>query len=364
MEDWCQYFAEDYAHAREKFREAARSASASLETLAHPGEGPSGESLATDVAVIGDPRADKVLLLNSGVHGGEGFCGSGALVGYLRAGGAAKVPAGVKVVLVHAINPHGFAWIRRVNEDNVDLNRNFLDFAAPLPENADYEALHPHVVPADWDEAAQSAQIDAFGAYAAEHGQFALQTALSRGQYSHPDGIFFGGHRPTWSNETFRGIVREYVRGAGRVVFIDYHTRRGPYGACDLITHGGPGDPDFDRARDWFGEGVSSPAAGTSTSAPLTGTIHQGLAQEVGNAQVTSITAEYGTYPIPHVLNALLGDNWLHLNAEPDSPEWAPMKAHMRRTFFPAERDWMEMISLRSFQLIRRALSRLSQDSA
>src|SRR5262249_1170126 len=31
-----------------------------------------------------------------------------------------------QLVLIHAINPFGFFALRRVNEDNVDLNRNFL----------------------------------------------------------------------------------------------------------------------------------------------------------------------------------------------------------------------------------------------
>ena len=30
------------------------------------------------------------------------------------------------VIFVHTINPYGMAWWRRFNENNVDLNRNFL----------------------------------------------------------------------------------------------------------------------------------------------------------------------------------------------------------------------------------------------
>ena len=32
----------------------------------------------------------------------------------------------VRVVIVHAVNPYGFACGRRFNEDGVDLNRNVL----------------------------------------------------------------------------------------------------------------------------------------------------------------------------------------------------------------------------------------------
>ena len=62
-------------------------------------------------------------------------------IGFLTA--CLPIPAGVRVVLVYAINPHGFAWLRRVTEDNVDLNRNWnRNGRSPAP-NAGYAELHP-----------------------------------------------------------------------------------------------------------------------------------------------------------------------------------------------------------------------------
>ena len=38
--------------------------------------------------------------------------------------------------MIHALNPFGFAHLRRANEDNVDLNRNFVDHeGGNYPEN-------------------------------------------------------------------------------------------------------------------------------------------------------------------------------------------------------------------------------------
>ncbi len=93
-----------------------------------------------------------MLFLASGTHGVEGLCGSGIQHFLLRDGVAARVPDDVALVLLHAVNPFGFAWLRRVNEDNVDLNRNFLDHAAPHPENADYDGLADAVNPSVRDE--------------------------------------------------------------------------------------------------------------------------------------------------------------------------------------------------------------------
>ena len=73
-------FSREYADARAKFLAAASDAKAGLETILHPERGPDGGDLATDVAWFGPREAASVLVLISGTHGVEGFCGSGAQV--------------------------------------------------------------------------------------------------------------------------------------------------------------------------------------------------------------------------------------------------------------------------------------------
>ncbi len=67
------------------------------------------------------------LVVSSGVHGVEGFFGSAVQLAFLeKLPPDWRPPEGAAVVLIHALNPFGFAWQRRFNEENVDLNRNFL----------------------------------------------------------------------------------------------------------------------------------------------------------------------------------------------------------------------------------------------
>ena len=150
--------AQDYTEARGRFLEAARESDVQVEHHDHPFTGPAGEPLATDVAIIGSPDAPTRLLVISGTHGVEGFAGSLCQTTWLTEG--ASVPDDLAIVLVHAINPYGFAWIRRVNEDNVDLNRNCIDFSAALPENPGYDQLAAALVPPTWDEETQQATGD------------------------------------------------------------------------------------------------------------------------------------------------------------------------------------------------------------
>src|SRR3546814_9336896 len=100
-----------------------------------------------DVACVGPDDADVVLLSLSGTHGAEGFNGSAAQVHWLNLHGAEPLPKGVAMLFVHAVNPFGFAHMLRVNENNVDLNRNFLAFAAPLPPNPVYAAIEQTLPP-------------------------------------------------------------------------------------------------------------------------------------------------------------------------------------------------------------------------
>ncbi len=352
-------FAADYTDARSRFLAAATAAGAAVATYPHPLRGPDGGELATDVAMLGDSGAERVLLANSATHGVEGFCGSGALVGWLRDEKERSLPPGVRVVLVHAINPHGFAWLCRVTEDNVDLNRNFVDFAGKPPVNAAYAGLHAAILPAAWDDASCAERERIFAEFRAAHGAPALQQAITGGQYSHADGLFFGGREPGWSNRTFHQILADHVMPARHVGFIDFHTGLGPYGTAELITNGRRGHAGYDRAVEWYRNGVVSVESGDSASAPLTGTIDGAVDEGLPGVEVTGIAAEFGTYPLTEVLDALMADLWLHQRGRRDSKQGRAIKAAIRRAFYPDEDDWKELVWIRSRQVLRRAIDGL-----
>ena len=115
-------FSKSYTEARARFLVAAEAAGAKLRSF--PVASVSGEGLTVDVATIGN-AGDPTILTSSGVHGVEGFFGSAVQLALLEQLQRQDRP-GTRHVLIHAVNPFGFAQLRRFNEDNVDLNRNFL----------------------------------------------------------------------------------------------------------------------------------------------------------------------------------------------------------------------------------------------
>ena len=337
-------FSPSYARARARFLEVARAAGAELEAHAHPMRGRDGEELAVDVARDGASGASRLLVVSSAVHGVEGFCGSGvqtfALADErLRAHARSK---GVTVLHVHATNPYGFAHTRRVTQENVDLNRNFRDHAVPPPANDGYVALHPLLLPERWPPGVRNTARLLW--QRVRLGKREMQQAVSSGQYERPDGLFYGGVEPTWSNTTMRAIARAHARGAAHVAWIDLHTGLGPKGFGERILSANDDPRGAAAARAIWGAEVKALFEGSSVSARLTGMMVAAMREECADARFDAITIEYGTRPIREVLDALRGDHWLHLH--PGAPD-ALARAIRRRTleaFFVDEDRWKEAI--------------------
>ena len=255
-------FSADYPQAREKFLAAARDGGARVSSFVLGIEGPKGGELATDVAWLGPAEAPKVLVTISGTHGVEGFFGSAVQIEWLRRAKSTTLPKDVAVLHIHAINPYGFAHLRRTNEENIDLNRNWIDFDEPLPENSLYEDLSDDLCPSDWSAATQAATGARLAAWISRHNPAVFQQAVSGGQWNHPQGLFYGGANPSWSRKTLTRILESELKDASRVCVIDFHTGLGPYGYAEPIIGRERQDPGFARTRAWIGAGLVAPRTG------------------------------------------------------------------------------------------------------
>lgn len=357
FEDAGSAFSADYHQARAAFLEAAAAAGAQLGHHLCPAAGPRGEALHTDTAWLGDPAAPKVLMVLSGTHGVEGFCGSGFQVHWLRSGLHRQLPADTAVLFVHALNPYGFAWLRRVNEHNVDLNRNYLDWSRPPPDNPGYAEIAAAVLPSRLD-GPEAAEADAvLAGFRARVGEVAFYRALASGQYIDPRGVFYGGSGPTWSNRTLHAVMAEQLARATDVTCIDFHTGLGPFGHGDLMSDHEPGTAAAQRVRQFWGDGVSELRRGKSLVMVQDGPTHFGVARALPHARVTFGTLEFGTYDRDLGRAALRADQWLHVHGDPTGPEAAPIKQALRRQFYPDTADWKEAVLFRGHQLVRMALA-------
>lgn len=334
-------FAPTYAEARRRFLVAARARGAAIESLPNRDVvGIEGEPLAMDVALVGAPDAAGLLVLSSGLHGVEGFCGSGCQVALLQDDEveAARAASGVALLFIHALNPWGFSHGRRVNEDNADVNRNFIDFDAALPVNAAYAELHHALVPPTWPPAPENEAV--LARFAAQHGGRAFQAAVSSGQYAFPDGLFYGGARPAWTNRTLRAVLRRHAARCARLGWIDFHTGLGPAGHGEKIYAGHDDPVAIARARSWWGDDVTNYYDQSSTSAPLLGEMYLAAYEECPQAQYTGIALEYGTVPLDEVFTALREDHWVAKHPEAPAALRESARRRMRGAFFTDTPEW------------------------
>jgi hypothetical protein len=214
-------------------------------------------------------------------------------------------------MLIHALNPFGFAWLRRVNEDNVDLNRNFHDFAEPLPSSESYEALHDWLIPTEWEGEKREEADAALHAYIEKKGFRTFQAELTAGQYTRPNGLFYGGNEPTWSNKTLRQILAKCITPTlKKLAVIDFHTGLGSIGFGEPIYVGSASD--FELAKKWYGEEVTSLSQGTAVATALTGSVADALPPSTADQKLIYLALEFGTVEPMDVLTALRADHWLH----------------------------------------------------
>jgi hypothetical protein len=355
-------FARDYADARTKFLAAVRLLSGRRRAYLNPNRGPDGEELATDTAWFGPGQAQKVLVLVSATHGVEGFCGSGAQLDWLLGPGLAEFAPDTALLVVHAINPHGFAWLRRVTEEGCDLNRNFVDFGAALPANPGYDELADALLPAELSGPLYEAAEAKIREFRARRGEQAYQEARSGGQWKHPHGFFYGGREPTWSRRTLEAIIAEERLATRRcVAVIDYHTGLGPHGYGEPICGHEPGTSNLEVARRWYGDALTVPSLGTSSSVVKQGLAEHGWRRLLGEKFVY-VALEYGTYPPDAGRRAMQEDHWYHRRGPVDwkSPEVQRAKQALKHHYYPGTRDWQEMVLFRSRQIIRQALAGLA----
>ena len=332
--------APDYVEARRRFRAAAEAAGASMRTIGHPdATGRQHEELTIDLATLGPIDATHRVLVVSGTHGVEGYCGSALQTHWLTAHSGSR-PDDVRVVMLHALNPFGFSWVRRVNEDNVDLNRNFIDFDGDLPHNGAYDRIAELLVPQRWDEDAQAESTMSLLAFVEEVGMEQMQEAVSSGQYADPVGLFYGGTKPSWSQRQLETIWADELWGATTAAVLDLHTGLGPWAHGELICHEHSGSAGYQRAASRWGD-VRSMLDGESVSAALSGDWLGTIHRWAGATTVDAVSIEYGTVDEITVLQALRADAWLHGRGDPAAPEAAVTRRQVWEAFLDDDPSWV-----------------------
>jgi Protein of unknown function (DUF2817) len=320
-----------------------------------PGKTPNGEQLVTDAIWLGPENATKVLVLLAGTHGVEGFVGSAVELDHISliANGQLSIPTDTAVLVVHALTPWGYAWLRRCDEDGVDLNRNAVNFSEPFSENAAYAAFRKALSSADKEQ-----RKHIFAEFERQHGRNELEMAISGGQYTDPTWPFYGGKKPAHGRIVTEDLTHQYKLHERDLAVIDLHSGLGPYGYGEIICDHNPTSPGVRVAQHWYGDSVTLPALGTSSSVPKIGLMDY-MWHAIMNERSCHVTLEFGTYPTDQLFEVLLRDHQLW--AQPDNlQERLEHSKLMRQHFCPNDDAWKAMVLFRARQVIDQALQGLA----
>jgi hypothetical protein len=344
-------FSPDYASARSRFRESVERAGGSLESLALTARGPAGEDLTIDIGWFGPESPRRVLIHSSGLHGVEAFAGSAiqlSLIAQLRAR-----PPDTALVFAHVLNPYGMAWLRRVNESNVYLNRNFLpdgETYAGRPDGYDelYGFLNPSRLPTP----------DLFAVRAGwllwRHGRSTLEAAVVAGQYDYPEGLFFGGRGIEEGPRRYRDFLVRRMSGVERVFAVDVHTGLGPFGEDTVLV----GESGYERFRRLLGSRVQTLTnARDNVAYRIRGGLHEMVPWALPTAHVDVVGQEFGTYGPVRVLAALRSENCAFRSGRRGPDE--PSRQRLLHTFAPADPKWRRKVLVSGCELHGRALASL-----
>ncbi len=357
-----RFFSPDYVTARSRFLDFADAAGARLFAFPVTGKGPSGELLTIDVASFGPSEPERVLFLNSGLHGPEGFAGSAAQLQFITHQlKAALSVSGTGIVIIHASNPHGMAHWERSNGNNVDLNRNFCDHPDGQIPNPAYRELDRYINPERIGGAADDECREAMRAFAARHGLHGLQSAIASGQYEFPRGLYYGGTRPEESNLHLRQIAKIFTSSAHRAVWIDFHTGLGESGEVSLITDLPAGSPLYERIRRWYGDLTESTSEADGTSTVTNGSLDIAiLGQFPKTCEGTLVTAEFGTFGTSRIFWALRARNWLKHHGSAESDTGRSIIRESFEVFNPPDDGWRTRVLNNAASVIEMTLTGLA----
>ncbi|MBB6522598.1 DUF2817 domain-containing protein [Pseudoteredinibacter isoporae] len=332
----------NYMEARALFLKTAQSIACDIDHYQNEAvSGINGEALFCDVARLGPDSASRKILLSSGVHGVEAYCGSAMQILIMQN----LIPRidfeDLQIIFVHILNPYGCSHYTRNNENNIDLNRNFVDFSGVATAAPELSQFREETYPSDWSGSDLKQVLKHIGHYISAHGPEKFQTLMTQGQYVWPQDPYFGGLAESWSNQVWADICRKHCAPEVNLVHLDFHTGLGPRGACELIYTGSP--THFQRAKNTFVSGrLIAPGAEGSSTPSISGPLCCGLLSV--NPDALCVALEFGTIPIEDMLGTLIEANWLHNNPNCCAEERLRIQHNTLKAFFIPEANWLDQV--------------------
>ena len=199
-----------------------------------------------------------LILLTTGVHGMEGYIGSVMLDVFFAEIYPTLDTADTGILIVANINPYGMKYMRRYNENNVDLNRNFIEDWEnfDLSSNKEYPKVESFLQPSGKMGNAFWHEVGFYLSLAKEaifKGADTISDALLTGQYEYAEGVYYGGNGDEKSTSYLKGVFAQCLDGSyENIIHVDIHSGYGP--RYNMVIFNSVQDPTTEaEAKAMFG---------------------------------------------------------------------------------------------------------------
>ncbi len=326
--------ATNYHDFRKRFLDAVQKQQLQLHSIQVRGLSPAGKPIFTDIAhnVI-NPQMPTLIHV-SGVHGIEGYLGSNIQSSILESEGlSAEVLQKVNVVFIHALNPYGMSWYRRVNAHNVDLNRNYYRNEVERPINSDFDFFAPIFEKRPTEKKWKIWKKALWAVF--KLGIRRTAGAIAKGQYHQAESLFYGGSSVEAEVHEPLHYLQKLLKGCKKIYVIDVHSGLGKFASENFILDGLQVEADELFWKTTLASELINPMADNKYYR-AEGTLADAFRDHFPDSELLYIFEEFGTKPVHQVLQTLMAEHKTFLKLKLDR-----MRAfQMIATFFPYEKGW------------------------
>jgi len=310
-------------------------------------------TLSIDYGWIEPPKKETLLIVSTAQHGIEGYVGSAMLKIFMDEFAPSIQFENTGLLLIHSINPWGMKNHRKVNENGVDLNRNFpIQGNFDTSINPDFKKLKRLLAPADPIHSFAIETLLFAGrtlkALIAE-GVASLTHAALLGQYIDPKAMYYGGARYEEETSFLTNLFREALERYQTIIHLDMHSGYGPRYLMSIVTV-----PQELRSSVELSRQFNYPlilkgdrSEFYATAGDMTSYLYEIQAQEFPGKHVFACAFEFGTYGdslLARVrsLRAMIFESQAYWHGARQQGTKEKVLHEFKELYFPAEQKWRE----------------------
>ena len=300
-------------------------------------------------------KTTNLILLTTGVHGMEGYIGSVMLDVFFEEVYPTLDTANTGILIVANVNPYGMKYMRRYNENNVDLNRNFIENwdEFDLSSNKEYPKVDSFLQPtgkmgnAFWHEVGFYLSLAKEAIFT---GADTISDALLTGQYEYPDGVYYGGNGDEISTTYLKGIFADVLDGSyENIIHIDIHSGYGP--RYNMVIFNSVQDPTTEaEAKEQFGYDyiiATDSEDFYATFGDTTDYFYRLAKNKESDKELYSTCFEFGTIGDSFIdsilsLKYTVDENRQHWYPTENTTTKEMVKENYYELFYPTETEWRE----------------------